>query len=167
VDRLGQLAGAVEQARNVVVVADHDSCTRFGDVNLVAPDVEATVVIVDQLLTRLGVRLDADIAAPLYAGLSADTGSFKYRGTSAATHEFAARLLRTGFRHDLLVRDMWDTRPAGYLRLLGVMLSRLIVEQRAVSGLGLVWTYCMAEEVAMHGVLWDEAGGPVADMVPS
>jgi len=165
VERLGQLAGAVERARNVIVVDDHDSCGRFGDVNLVAPDVEATVVIVDQLLTRLGVPLDADIAAPLYAGLSADTGSFKYRGTSAATHELAARLLLTGFRHDLLVRDMWDTHPVGYLRMLGVMLSRLIVEQRAASGLGLVWTYCTAEEVAIYGVLWDEAGGSVADMV--
>ena len=114
--RLGQLAGAAERAEGVIVVDDHDSNTLFGNVHLVDPDIEATVVIVDELLRRLGVPLSAEIAAPLYAGLSADTGSFRYRVTSAATHELAARLLRTGFRHDLLARAMWDTHAVGYLR---------------------------------------------------
>jgi phosphoesterase RecJ-like protein len=136
VARLGQLAGCAERAEAVIVVDDHDSNTRFGDVHLVDPDVEATVVIVDELLRRLGVPLSAEIAAPLYAGLSSDTGSFKYRVTSAAAHEFAARLMRTGFRHDLLARAMWDTHPLGYLRLLGAMLSRLAFEPEAAGGLG-------------------------------
>jgi len=165
VERLGQLAGAAERAEGVIVVDDHDSNTLFGNVHLVDPDIEATVVIVDDLLRRLGVPLDAALAAPLYAGLSSGTGSFRYRVTSAATHEFAARLLRTGFRHDLLARAMWDTHSVGYLRLLGVMLSRLVAEPEAAAGLGLVWTYCTAEEAVSNGVPWEEAGGPVADLL--
>jgi bifunctional oligoribonuclease and PAP phosphatase NrnA len=112
-ERLGQLAGAAERAEVVIVVDHHDSNTLFGNVHLVDPDIEATVVIVEEFLRSLGAPLDAEIAAPLYSGLSAGTGSFRYQLTSAATHELAARLLRTGFRHDLLARAMWDTHSVG------------------------------------------------------
>jgi len=165
VDRLGLLAGCAERAGTVIVVDDHDSNTRFGDVHLVDPDVAATVVIVAALLRQLGIPLSAEIAAPLYAGLSSDTGSFKYRVTSPAAHELAARLLRTGFRHDVLARALWDTHPAGYLRLLGLMLSRLAVEPEAAGGLGLAWTYCTADEASSFGIPLEGTGGAVADMV--
>ncbi len=165
VTRLGQLAGTAEFADTVIVVDDHDHSIRYGDVHLVDPSVEATVVIVDELLRRLRIPLTAEIAAPLYAGLSSDTGSFKYRMTSAATHRFAARLLATGFRHDLLARAIWDTYSVGYLRLLGTMLSRLVFEPEAVGGLGLVWTFCMAQDLVANGVSAEEAGGSIADVV--
>jgi len=149
----------------VIVGDDHDSNTRFGDVHLVGPDVAATVVMVNGLLRELGIPLSAEIAAPLYAGLSSDTGSFTYRVTSPAAHKFAVRLLRTGFRYDLLARALWDTHPAGYLRLLGLMLSRLALEPEAAGGRRLAWTYGTAEEVSSFGVPLEGTGGAVADMV--
>ena len=41
----------------------------------------------------------------------------------------------------------------------------LVAEPGAAGGLGLVWTYCTAEEAVSNGVPWEEAGGPVADLL--
>ena len=58
-----------------------------------------------------------------------------------------------------------DTHPAGYLRLLGLMLSRLALEPEAAGGPRLAWTYGTAEEVSSFGVPLEGTGGAVADMV--
>jgi bifunctional oligoribonuclease and PAP phosphatase NrnA len=124
VDRLGDLAPAAAGAGCVVVVDHHVTNTRYGTVNLVDPDAAASVVLVEELLRRLDVELDADLAACLYVGLTTDTGSFKFAATTPEVHELAARLLATGVKHDEIARAVWDTNRFGYLKLLGTVLDR-------------------------------------------
>ena len=113
-DRLGSLAPLVDSAAEVLVVDHHASNTRYGTLHLVDPAAAATAVLAEELVRRLDVDLDQDIAACLYAGLVTDTGSFRFASTTPETHELAARLLRTGIRHDLITRRLLDThRPAG------------------------------------------------------
>jgi bifunctional oligoribonuclease and PAP phosphatase NrnA len=151
-DRLGLLADAAKSARCVVVVDHHPSNTGFGDHLLVDSSAPATAVLVDELLRRLDVALDAEIAAPLYAGLSTDTGSFRYAATTSHTHQMAARLLATGIRHDLIARAVYDTAPFGYVQVLGAACSRAVLEPAAAGGLGLVWTVITAEDRAAAGL---------------
>ena len=121
-DRLGSLAPLVDSAAEVLVVDHHASNTRYGTLHLVDPAAAATAVLVEELVRRLGVELDADTAACLYAGLVTDTGSFRFASTTPETHELAARLLRTGIRHDLITRRLLDTHPAGWLGMVGAAL---------------------------------------------
>jgi len=140
VERLGVLRAVAEAADVFVAIDHHASFTGFGHVHLVDVHAPATAVLALELVDRLGVELDATIATPIYAGLVTDTGSFKYAGTTAATHEVAARLLATGMRHDLVSRLLYDDEPFVALRLLGAALDRAVLEENAAGGLGLAWT---------------------------
>ncbi len=148
--RLGELAGLLERAGTSVVVDHHASNPGFGDVRLVDPAAPATVVLVAGLLDELGVALDARLATLLYAGLAADTGSFRFGSTRPETHALAARLLATGIDHAAIGQRLFDTAPFGWLRLLSVVTARAVLEPD--TGGGLVWTWSSTAEAAEHGL---------------
>jgi bifunctional oligoribonuclease and PAP phosphatase NrnA len=152
--RLGELAGLLATARRSVVVDHHASNPGFGDVSVIDPQAPATVVLVAQLLDGLGVVLDRQLATCLYAGLSADTGSFRFGNTAPCTHELAARLLRTGIDHAAISQRLFDTAPFGWLRLLSAVTGRAVLEPEV--GAGLVWTWSSAGEAREHGLPSDQ-----------
>jgi hypothetical protein len=164
VDRLGVLADRVAAARHVLVVDHHPTNPRFGTVNLCDDDAAATVVLVAELLDRLGVPLTLELAAPLYTGLVTDTGSFRYRATTPQVHELAARLLATGLRHDLIARSLWDSSSLAYVQLLGRVCARAQVDAAAASGLGMVWTCVDTDDLARAGLAVGDVEG-VIDVV--
>lgn len=163
-DRLGSLADRVDAAGDVLVLDHHVTNTRYGSVNVVDPEAAATAVVVVDLLDRLGLELDAAIAAPLYTGLITDTGSFKYAATTPAVHELAARLLATGIRHDLISREIWDTASFSYVKLLGLVCARSVLEADEVGGLGLVWTAIGADDLHRYDLVLSDVEG-VIDVV--
>jgi phosphoesterase RecJ-like protein len=148
--RLGELAPLLRSARTSVVVDHHASNPGFGDVRLVDPASPATVVLVADLLDGLGVTVDRALATCLYAGLAADTGSFRFGTTRPDTHELAARLLATGIDHAAISRRLFDTAPFGWLGLLSVVTGRAVLEPEV--GAGLVWTWSSTAEAAEHGL---------------
>jgi phosphoesterase RecJ-like protein len=157
VDRLGSLAPAVANAGAVIVVDHHPSNTAYGTLNVIDPDAAASVVLVDELLRRLGVELTADIAACLYTGLTTDTGSFKYQATTPAVHALAARLIETGIDHAAIAREVWDTNRFAYVKLLGVLLDRATLE----SARGLVWSWSTQADFASYGVGMEDIEGTI------
>ena len=117
---------------------------------LIDPGAPATVTLVADLLDDLGVALDQQLATCLYAGLAADTGSFRFGSTRPQTHELAARLLATGIDHAAISRRLFDTAPFGWLGLLSVVTGRAVLEREV--GAGLVWTWSSTAEAAEHGL---------------
>ena len=148
--RLGELAPLLDSAGTSVVVDHHASNPGFGDVRLIDPGAPATVALVAGLLDELGVTLDVPLATCLYAGLAADTGSFRYGNTRPETHELAARLLATGIDHATISRRLFDTAPFGWLGLLSVVTGRATLEPGV--GRGLVWTWSSSAEAGEHGL---------------
>lgn len=160
-DRLGLLADRIATAGQVLVVDHHSAGEVFGSARLVDPCAAATVVLVAELVDRLGVELDEEVAAPLYTGLVTDTGSFKHASTTPEVHELAARLVATGIRHDLISRAVWDTNPFGYLQVLGEACSAAVLEPDAVGGLGLVWATLTDELMRRSGVVLADVEGVI------
>jgi bifunctional oligoribonuclease and PAP phosphatase NrnA len=152
--RLGELAGLLDSAGRSVVVDHHASNPGFGEVRLVDPQAAATVVLVAALLDGLGVELDQRLATCLYAGLAADTGSFRFGNTAPGTHELAARLLRTGIDHAAISQRLFDTAPFGWLGLLSAVTGRAALEPGV--GAGVVWTWSTAAEARAHGLAPDQ-----------
>ncbi|WP_346619532.1 bifunctional oligoribonuclease/PAP phosphatase NrnA [Blastococcus montanus] len=148
--RLGELAPLLDRARTSVVVDHHASNPGFGRVRLIDPVAPATVTLVADLLDGLGVPLDPTLATCLYAGLAADTGSFRFGSTRPETHALAARLLSTGIDHAAISRRLFDTAPFGWLGLLSVVTGRAVLE--AEVGAGLVWTWSSTAEAGEHGL---------------
>jgi phosphoesterase RecJ-like protein len=148
--RLGELAGLLDTAATSVVIDHHASNPGFGDVSLIDPAAPATVTLVAAVLDDLGVLVDRHLATCLYAGLAADTGSFRFGSTRPETHAFAARLLATGIDHADISRRLFDTAPFGWLGLLSVVTGRAVLEPAV--GAGLVWTWSSTAEAAEHGL---------------
>lgn len=158
-ERLGALDVALDRAAAVLVVDHHAVGDGFGTHHLVDDTAAATAVVVEELLRRLGVPLSQDIATCLYIGLTTDTGSFKYASTTPAVHQLAARLLGTGIRHDVISRQIWDSNPVGYLRLLGTVLTRAALERAAAGGLGAIWTWTTVADLDEHRLTMPEIEG--------
>jgi bifunctional oligoribonuclease and PAP phosphatase NrnA len=150
VDRLGSLAVHMDTARATLVIDHHVSNTGFGTHHLVDGGAEATVVLVQDLLDRMGEPLDLAVARCLYAGLVTDTSGF--RRATPSTHERAARLVAAGVDTDALTRSLTGSHSFGWLGMLSAVLGRAVLSPSAAGGRGLVYT------VVRHG---DTAGlGP-------
>ncbi len=134
VSRLGALQPLLAAGVPIVVIDHHPTNTRFGTVHLVAPRAAATVVIVDELLRRLEVPLDVELATCLYVGLVTDTGRFQHASTDRAAMELGGRLLDAGVEHEELTRRLFGTRTVGELTLLARALDRLDVRARGPLG---------------------------------
>ncbi|WP_026424042.1 DHH family phosphoesterase [Actinokineospora inagensis] len=140
--RLGELVdrvpATIAAGGRVLVVDHHVANTRFGTDHLLDESALATVVLVLDLIDELGVPLTPDIARCLYAGLIGDTGLF--RRARPETHAMAARLIEAGVDPTEVTRELVDTRPFGWLRLVSAALSRAQLVPDAVDGHGLVLT---------------------------
>ena len=149
--RLGGLVDRLAVARETIVLDHHASNTGFGGIQLVDPQAAATSVVAEQLLARLDVPLDAQIAECLYVALATDTGSFRFDMTTPRVHEMAARLIATGIRPGEISRRIFDTRPFGAMKLFAEVLARAALDPTAAGGHGMVWTYATLEDLRRHG----------------
>lgn len=148
--RLGALIDRLPRAQATVVLDHHASNTGFGGVNLVDASAAATSVVAEELLARLDVPLDAEIAECLYVALATDTGSFKFDMTTPRVHEMAARLIATGIRPGEISRRIFDSRPFGAMKLFAEVLGRAQLDPAAAGGRGLVWTYATLADLQRH-----------------
>jgi phosphoesterase RecJ-like protein len=154
-DRLGSLVDAFQGAARTVVVDHHASNTRFGDINLIDPASPASAVLCRELLRRLALPLDTEIATALYTGLVTDTGRFQYQATTPDTHVLAAELLAAGVQQYEVAKAVFETNDIGYLRLIADALARITQVPEA----SLVWTRVGLADLAAHGVDMDETEG--------
>lgn len=143
-ERLGSLEANARASKWLLVVDHHVSNDRFGSINLIDPDAAASAVIVYELLERMGVTIDADMATCLYTGIVTDTGRFQYRNTTPEVHRITAELLAAGAPHVEITQTIYNTHPVGYLRLAATALDKLEVRPDA----SLVWTWVTTEDLA-------------------
>ena len=143
--RLGLLADRLDTAGATIMIDHHASNPGFGDVQLLDPTAEATVMVVRELLATMRVPLDADVARCLYAGLVTDTSNFRTAGESA--HRLAADLIAAGVDAQDLVQPLMYTHPYRWLGALGEMLQRAVLEPAEAGGLGLVHTVIPTADV--------------------
>jgi phosphoesterase RecJ-like protein len=157
-DRLGVLAGLPDTAASVLVIDHHTHGSDIDRaVHCVDPAAAATAVVVEELLRRLEIPVDAGMATCLYTGLVTDTGSFRHAVTTPEVHQVAARLLSAGARPDEVASRIWGTRPFGVVRLLASALARATVDPAAVGGRGMVWTTTTAADLEDNGLVLEDA----------
>ncbi len=106
----------------------HGSNTCYGRNNLVLPEVPATASIITQLIRECGWPLTPEAASCLFVGLSTDTGSFRYRGTSSDTFRQAADLVDAGADSAELSRHCYQSMSPQRFALLRLALQSLRTE---------------------------------------
>ena len=103
----------------------HHDNTRFGTVNLVAPDAACTTELVYRLAKELGAQITPPIADALYTGLVTDTGKFMYENTTPEAHRMAAELIEAGVEPHEVHRRLYEDLPFRRLQLLARALARV------------------------------------------
>lgn len=156
VNRLGDLrdlADPTYPGRAVLVIDHHASNQLFGTANFVDETADSTTMLVADLLEAWGKPIDLEVAHCLYAGLTTDTGSFRW--ASARAYRLAARLVDIGVDNAAVSRTLLDTHPFAWLPMLSRVLGSAQLLAEAVGGRGLVyvvvdhdeWVRARSEEV--------------------
>jgi bifunctional oligoribonuclease and PAP phosphatase NrnA len=118
--QLGAMGDVAKSMRDRVVVIDHhvsedDLCDMwFKDTSA-----EATARIVYEIGLRLRVPFTERIATPLYAGLSTDTGGFRFPSVSGESFRVAARLVDAGASPPAIYRELFEQDTLARLHLVG------------------------------------------------
>ena len=160
--RLGRLGEFAQGVEHFGAVDHHRSYTGFASISVVDVTAPATAVLAMELTDRLDAELTRDIATCIYAGLTTDTGSFRFTGTTAKTHYLAARRHECGIAHDEIARAVFDTASFEAVKLLGIAIDRAVLLTDAVGGNGLVWTALTRSDREALGLPLD-AAEPIID----
>ncbi|MCV7367274.1 phosphoesterase [Mycolicibacterium duvalii] len=144
VNRLGTLAELAGPGRAVLVIDHHASNTLFGSANFVDPSADSTTMLVAELLDAWDKPIDVDVAHCLYAGLTTDTGSFRW--ATARAHRLAARLIELGVDNAGISRTLLDTHPFAWLPMLSRVLGSARLVAEAAAGQGLVYAVVPHDE---------------------
>jgi bifunctional oligoribonuclease and PAP phosphatase NrnA len=135
--RLGALIDLAGPDRHLLVIDHHASNDMFGTANFVDPSADSTTLLVAEILDAWSKPIDTDVAHCIYAGLTTDTGSFRW--ASARAHRLAARLVDVGVNNAAISRALMDTHPFVWLPMLSRVLGSAQLVPDAAGGLGLVY----------------------------
>ncbi|MCF4101362.1 bifunctional oligoribonuclease/PAP phosphatase NrnA [Gillisia sp. M10.2A] len=142
---------------DIIFTLDFNSLSRTGDMEQPIADAEAIFVMIDhhlepsdyahhtysdstmsstcqmvyQFLKKLRAvkHITPQIATCLYTGIMTDTGSFRFRSTTSETHKVIADLIDKGADNSLIHEKVYDTYSQNRMRLLGVALRNLEVNE--------------------------------------
>ena len=102
----------------------HISNTKYAKRLYLDPSAAACAECVYEILVKLGVKIDKNIANALYTGISTDTGCFKYSNVTVRTHEIAAKLYKIGVDAAEINRVMFDTKSRNRLEMEKMVLEK-------------------------------------------
>jgi len=95
--RIGEtLKDGLGRFPKIINIDHHASNDLFGHLNYVVDSASSASEIVFDLLEALQAPISAEVALCLFAGISADTGSFRYASTAAKTFAVAEKLVSAG-----------------------------------------------------------------------
>ena len=133
-ERVGGQAAQIAGIPNLINIDHHVSNGRFCDVSLIDPDASSTGELLFRLLLYSNIALTRDIATCLYAAILTDTGGFRYGNTRSSSLLAAAELVEGGADPQWISENIYESDPAGRMRLLSMVLSTLTLEEEGTIG---------------------------------
>jgi bifunctional oligoribonuclease and PAP phosphatase NrnA len=154
--RLGRLFDPTCFGNAPVLVIDHHiTNVRFGNVNLIDPTATSSAELVLDLIDRLGVVMNIDLATCLLTGILTDTQSFRTSNTTTRSLQAAARLMEAGAPLAEISRLIFDNKSLTSLKVMGRALADLKMDSR------IAWTYITQAMLAECGASTGNGGGIV------
>lgn len=124
--QLGPMGEALQSLEATNIILDHHvSQDDLGAEPFKNTSAEATGRLVVEAADALGVELTPEMAAPLSAALSTDTGWFRFPSTGSETYRIAARLVDAGACPADIYRELYERNSCGRMRLRGEVLARI------------------------------------------
>src|SRR6185295_1782736 len=108
---------------------------------------EATGRLILELAEFLGVKVTAEMAAPLFAAIATDTGWFRFSSVTEKTFAALAKLVAAGANPQKTFAQLYEQHSLARLRLRGRILEHVTSE----CGGRLLWTYVTVRDFAETG----------------
>lgn len=127
-DRLGDLAGPIQNSGALKVLIDHHTDPEgWFDLQYARDTAAATGQLVYEIICAEDAALiDAALATTLYTAIMTDTGSFRYNSVTPAVHRVVADLLECGGITPAPIHTaLYDNRTLASVRLLGRALGEI------------------------------------------
>jgi phosphoesterase RecJ-like protein len=112
-------------ARTLINIDHHVTNPRTWQLTWLDADASATGEMVYQLIRRLEVPIDRDMALCLFTSIFTDTGSFRYTNTTPESMRISAELLEAGADPWLVTENVYESLAFRRIKLLGAVLSSL------------------------------------------
>ena len=126
-DRVVSMQNAFKNAKGVKVCIDHhQDRDDFADHYFVDVEYSATgEILYDFIIKSKIVKVEIEIAYPIYAAIMTDTGSFRFERTTPHLHRVIADLLETGVNPGEVYDKLYDESKPSKIQLLGRSLNSL------------------------------------------
>ena len=125
--RAKNMAGKLEQLTCTKILIDHhrQPDEKSFDYGISNTNKSSTCEMVYDLINESGHSelISKEIADCIYAGVVADTGSFRFSSTSASVHKLVADLKERGLEHMHVHNELFDNFLENRLRFIGHILS--------------------------------------------
>ncbi|PQL91477.1 bifunctional oligoribonuclease/PAP phosphatase NrnA [Apibacter sp. wkB309] len=125
--RINQLETKLNESKAVKVLIDHHQNPDNFDYIYSDTSQPATCQMIYKFIDALGEvsKIDEKIATCLYTGILTDTGSFRFKNTTAETHKIISVFLEKGAKPDLIASNIFDCNTPERLKLLGCVLESI------------------------------------------
>jgi len=126
-DRMVSMQKVFTESKLLKICIDHHQDPEsFVDYQFIDSDYAATGHILFDFIRKTKiVDITEEIAAPLYAAIMTDTGSFRFERTTADLHRLIAELLDTGIDPTSIYDQLYDESKLSKIKLLGKCLNSI------------------------------------------
>jgi phosphoesterase RecJ-like protein len=114
----------------IVCIDHHQDPEPFADFSVCRTDAAATGELIYEFIKSLEAATSKSLltkksAEGLYTAIMTDTGSFRFKRTTPATHHLAAELLTLGVEPQIMYERIYEGQHIGTLKLIGTALETL------------------------------------------
>ena len=108
-----------------IMIDHHEEPDDFCDQFLVDTSSCSTAELVFTFLKNINFTFNKDIATCLYAGITTDSGSFRYPNVTRDTHLKIAELMKFDINHSMIHQSLFDSQNKSRIDLLKICLDNL------------------------------------------
>lgn len=124
-DRIDKAIEICKKSKKVLVIDHHEGGSIKTDLNIIHSDSPASCELVYEIIKRLNLPIDKEIATLLYAGLVTDTNRFLYSNISELTFYTAADLYKIGADFEMIYKNLYQNKEISKLQFENHLLNKV------------------------------------------
>lgn len=124
-DRIDKAIEICKRSKEVLVIDHHEGGSIKTDLNIIHSDSPASCELVYEIIKRLNLPIDKEIATLLYAGLVTDTNRFLYSNISELTFYTAADLYKIGADFEMIYKNLYQNKEISKLQFENHLLNKV------------------------------------------
>lgn len=125
IDRIDKAIDICKNSKKTLVIDHHKGGSIDTNLNIIKDDSPSSCELVYEIIKRLDLPIDKDIATLLYTGLVTDTGRFLYSNIGKTTFFTAADLVELGADYEYIYKNLYQNKEISKLRFENYILSKV------------------------------------------